>query len=132
MLHLEERPRAFAAIIKDNLILMVREETDRKSFWTLPGGGLENAESFEEAVIREVREEVNLDVKVIKYLFSRNYEHGIEKCYLVEPTDNKPPTLGYDPELPMDNQNLKEVAWHSLKSMKDDLQVSEVIKALKI
>lgn len=132
MLHLEERPRAFAAIIKDNFILMVREETDRKSFWTLPGGGLENAESFEEAVIREVREEVNLDVKVIKFLFSRNYEHGIEKCYLVEPTNNKLPTLGYDPEFPMDNQNLKEVAWHSLKSMKDDLHVCEVIKALNI
>ncbi|WP_423410203.1 hypothetical protein AABM38_09860 [Heyndrickxia sp. MSNUG] len=35
-----DRPRAFAAIIKDNLILMTKHIYPDKTFWTLPGGGL--------------------------------------------------------------------------------------------
>jgi 8-oxo-dGTP diphosphatase len=53
------RPRAFAAIIKNNYILMTKHVYPDGSFWTLPGGGLEGDESFEVAVVREVKEEVN-------------------------------------------------------------------------
>lgn len=51
------RHRACAALIENGRILMVRLETNDRSFWTLPGGGLEEHESFEQAVIREVQEE---------------------------------------------------------------------------
>jgi 8-oxo-dGTP diphosphatase len=34
--------------------------------WTLPGGGIENNESFDEAIIREILEETNLHVKILK------------------------------------------------------------------
>jgi 8-oxo-dGTP diphosphatase len=128
----KSRPRAFAAILKDDTILMVREVSKTNDFWTLPGGGLEDGETFEEAVIREVREEVNLDVNVVKYLFSSNYEHGIEKCYLVEVADDRQPSLGFDPEFPLDEQNLSEVKWQSIKLMKNDLHVSEVIRTMNI
>ena len=35
------RHRACAALIENGQILMVRLETNDRSFWTLPGGGLE-------------------------------------------------------------------------------------------
>ena len=41
-----------------------------KGYWTPPGGGIENGESYEEAVIREVKEETNMKVlkqKLIGY-----------------------------------------------------------------
>ncbi|MDR7071754.1 NUDIX hydrolase [Fictibacillus barbaricus] len=129
----KSRPRAFAAILKDDTILMVREISKTNDFWTLPGGGLEDGETFEDAVIREVREEVNLDVNVIKYLFSRTYEHGIEKCYLVEVAEgDREPSLGYDPEFSLNEQNLCEVKWQSIKKMKNDLHVSEVIRTMNL
>ncbi|MNY60947.1 RNA pyrophosphohydrolase [compost metagenome] len=33
-----------------------------KKSWQLPGGGVDNGESPEEAAVREVREELNLDI----------------------------------------------------------------------
>ncbi|MCA1031170.1 NUDIX domain-containing protein [Bacillus timonensis] len=130
---MNDRPRAFATLIQNDNILMVRIVDGEKEFWTLPGGGLENGESFEDAVIREVLEEVQLNVKVVKHLFTSQYEGGIEKCYLVEPMPNSDaPTLGFDPELPKDHQVLKEVKWQPMKKMADDIHVKEVMRALGI
>jgi 8-oxo-dGTP diphosphatase len=130
---LVKKPRACAALIKGESILMVREVNPTKEYWTLPGGGLEEGETFEEAVVREVHEEVNLKVKVVKYLFSSFYEEGIEKCFLVKETEKQQcPSLGYDPELPKDKQTLIEVQWKSIKTMKDDIQIAEVIKAMNL
>lgn len=128
---MSNRSRSFAAIIENDNILMVQIIKGEKNFWTLPGGGLENHETFEEAVIREVQEEVNLKVEVIKHLYTNNYELGVEKCFLAQILEqNLTPKLGYDPELPIEQQELKEFKWQPIKEMADDIQVSEVIRVL--
>lgn len=51
----------------DKLVLVY---TERKGYWTPPGGGVEKGESVEEAIIREVKEETNMKVlkqKIIGY-----------------------------------------------------------------
>lgn len=55
---------------------MVWHEHDGQSYWTLPGGGVESGESFEQAVIREVFEETHLHVNVGKFLFEEPHIHG--------------------------------------------------------
>ncbi|MEH7884291.1 NUDIX domain-containing protein [Bacillus sp. JJ1609] len=126
------RPRAFAAIIKDDHILMTKHIYPDKTFWTLPGGGLEEGETFEDAVIREVKEEVNLDVEVVNFLFAGQYSGGEEKCYLVHLLHDQTPLLGYDPEFNSVEQTLTDVKWFPIEVMKEDLHVSRVIKAMKI
>lgn len=128
---MNKRPRAFAAIIENDCILMVHIVKGEKNFWTLPGGGLENEETFEEAVVREVQEEANVKVNVMKHLYTHDYEYGVEKCFLVKAVQQySTPKLGIDPELPIGQQELKELKWRSLKEVKEDIQVSEVIRAL--
>ena len=45
----------------DKLVVVYAES---KKYWTPPGGGIESGETYEEAVIREVKEETNM--KVVK------------------------------------------------------------------
>ena len=46
--------------------------------WGLPGGGIEKGERMEEALQREIREELGLDVTDIKPLF---FKDGHIKCF---------------------------------------------------
>ena len=39
-----------------------------KGYWTPPGGGIESGETYEEAVIREVKEETNMKVLSQKFI----------------------------------------------------------------
>lgn len=43
-----------------------KEKIEHCGNWECPGGKLEEGESFEEAAIRESKEEVNLDIEIIK------------------------------------------------------------------
>lgn len=124
------RHRACAALIEDGQILMVRIETKKQSFWTLPGGGLNTGETFEQAVVREVEEEIHLNVRVIRPLYTKTDLSGTEVCFLVERVDAAAPLLGHDPERPLHQQILTGMDWRSLAEMKEDIQVSEVLTAL--
>lgn len=56
------RPRVAAVCIRDGYVLLQGEE--ESTIWTLPGGGWELMESSVEAVRREMREELAVDVTV--------------------------------------------------------------------
>ncbi len=58
------RIRVAAIIVQDDSILLVRHVKDGQTYWLLPGGGVEFGESLEEALVRELQEEANLDIKV--------------------------------------------------------------------
>lgn len=69
-----EREGCRAIIIKENKVLLSWEE--RKNVYMSPGGGVENGESLEECVVRELQEEAGYKVKPIKPFVKVN-----EYCY---------------------------------------------------
>jgi len=126
------RPRACAAILNDDKILMVCHQTPSRTYWTFPGGGVEEGETLEQAVIREVKEETGLDVKVVRLLFEEDYGAGISYCYLAELIgENMELTLNFLPEEEsIFGTMLHSAAWCSIKDKTDDIQVSQVISIL--
>ncbi len=69
-----ERIRVAGIIFIDGKIaLMHRKDVLKRpempEYYTIPGGGLEKGETEEEGVIREIKEEFGIKVKVIKKLY---------------------------------------------------------------
>lgn len=49
-------------------LIAKRETTTRNGYWEFPGGGVEEGETNEEAICRELKEELEIDCKVISYV----------------------------------------------------------------
>lgn len=58
------RLRVAAIIVENGRILMARHRRAGVEYFVLPGGGVEYGESMEEALVRELQEEANLDIQV--------------------------------------------------------------------
>ncbi|MCX6749396.1 MAG: NUDIX domain-containing protein [Candidatus Pacearchaeota archaeon] len=58
---------ASGPVIIENGKLLVNKD-DKDDFYKIPGGRVEEGESLEETCIRETKEEINADIKIIKPL----------------------------------------------------------------
>ncbi|MFW9823598.1 MAG: NUDIX domain-containing protein [Candidatus Thorarchaeota archaeon] len=110
------------AIIHNDQILLIkhRHYNDGLEYWILPGGGIEEGETEEECVKREIKEETNLDVVVERLLLDfpgqANNVYRFYKTYLCKPlSDNAHP--GSEPELDIGvGYEISEVGWFDLHS----------------
>jgi len=73
------RIAAYAVIVSDRGLLLTHWNEGGRTGWTLPGGGLEDYETAEQAAIREVREETGYDAGLVELL-------GIDSMF-IEPED---------------------------------------------
>lgn len=74
--------RVRAIILLDNKIVLIKRIKTSGSYWVFPGGGVELGESNKEAMIRECKEELGVDIKVDKLLFKREFNNKVEYFYL--------------------------------------------------
>lgn len=89
---------AGAVILDENkrILLMHRNTTDLIQ-WELPGGKLEPCEDPERTTKRELKEELNVNVKINKYLgfkeFRENDEYVLKYHWFLCELDNENPEL---------------------------------------
>ncbi|MEG0404245.1 (deoxy)nucleoside triphosphate pyrophosphohydrolase [Anaerorhabdus sp.] len=84
-----------AAIIEeDNKILIAkRSNGEFKGMWEFPGGKVESGETNQQALIREIREELSLDINVLDLLIHVDHQYPSfllhMDCYLCSTTSNE-------------------------------------------
>ena len=96
-----------ALIVKDGKFLLIERKISMLGLhWAFPGGVNQKGETDEEAVVREAKEEVGLEVKVVKKLLERKHPDTLVQVayFHCELKGNQKPLIGEDYEI-------SEVAW---------------------
>lgn len=116
------RTTRYQALIVDRdhvLLIKHREHETGHSYWVIPGGGRDGDETEEQCVIREVREETNLEVEILGLLFNEpGHPDGMyhwRKTYLCKPIRGTP-SPGVEPELEASEKySITQVRWFDLQ-----------------
>lgn len=61
--------RVTGVLIENDQILIVQQKVSKNRAWSLPGGRLEQGESLAACIIREMKEETGLEVKIDRLLY---------------------------------------------------------------
>ena len=66
-----------AIIVRDGLVLVTRRgpQMDHAGLWEFPGGKLHEGESYEDCLIREIKEELDVTIRIIGRLETSEFEY---------------------------------------------------------
>lgn len=118
MISLPKRKTARAIIVEDGKVLLfLRRRKSRKTgrlvtYYSIPGGGIDEGETARQAAIRELKEEMSVDIELDREVFkdvSRWFDHTAFEAHIVKGT----PKLHYGSEEAqrMHQHNHYEVVW---------------------
>jgi len=87
-----------ALIIKNNKFLITRRRSDKSlsGYWEFPGGKTESGETDIEALKREIREELGIEIYNLSYFAENTHEYDKFKIRLIAykcQTDSEPNKL---------------------------------------
>ncbi len=115
-----KRSRSVAIVVRGGKILMERVIYFGREFYTVPGGGIEEGETPEQAALRELKEECGLEGRIIRPLaVQHKFDGSAEYSFEVEVSEDQEAITGYDPEETGENPPLKEVLWMSLNEISE-------------
>lgn len=105
-----------AIIIKDKKIFATqRGYGEFKDGWEFPGGKVEKGETPENAIVREIKEELDTEIKVKEYFDTVEYDypnfHLSMKCYICSALSGKLELLEHEAARWLDSDSLLSVDW---------------------
>ena len=105
------RVSARAIIIENgNVLTMFRrkiKEGNTREYYVIPGGGQDQGETLEETVVRELKEELNVDIQILGYVGSQEFQDTRSHFFHCEIVKGKP-TLGGEELERMTQENYYE------------------------
>lgn len=125
MIQNEPRVGVGAMIMQEGEVLLVlRKKNPEKDHWSLPGGKVELYETLEDAVKREIKEELNLEIQLDQLLCATNHilieeaVHYVAPTYLAHINDGNPCLMEPDA--------LGGMGWFPLDELPQNLTVTTV------
>ena len=100
-------PAIIVAILGNDKILLARGVNFRSNFYSLVAGYVDIGESIEDAVVREVKEEVGIDIKNIRYYKSQPWPFSGSMMigFIADADDTQP--------IRIDKNEIIDAAWFS-------------------
>lgn len=125
--------RIYGLLIEQNRLLITKELFVDELIYKFPGGGLEFGEGLHDCLIREFKEELNLDIEVVQHIFTQ--ENFIQSA--VNPDDQvlmiyyQVKAKNYE-DFKVKTSDIKELIWKDLNELKaEDLTMPTEQKAVQ-
>ncbi len=121
-----------AAIIcnGDKVFATQRGYGEWKDWWEFPGGKIEDGESRQEALLREIKEELATEIEVGELLTTVDYDypkfHLTMHCFMCEMKNGNLTLLEHEAAKWLNRENLDTVKWLPA----DELVVEQLIDAI--
>lgn len=103
-------PCVLVAVVKDNEILLARSSRHKAGFFSILAGFVESAETLEQAAVREVKEEVGVDITNLRYIGSQPwpFPHSLMTGFLADYVGG---------EIRCQPQEIEEAHWYPLTQL---------------
>lgn len=122
-----------AAIIRDGnkIFATQRGYGAYKDFWEFPGGKIEVGETPQEALVREIKEELDTEIDVGDLLTTIEYDypefHLSMLCFWCKILDGKPVLMEHEAARWLDPENMGSVSW-----LPADMSIISMIREIMI
>lgn len=112
---------AFILNDKNEFLMLLRSENCKNEHnkWMIPGGGVDFNETLEEAIVREVKEEIAVDIKLGEIISVPNHILPEEGQHWVAPTF-KCKIISGEPKI-MEPHKHSDLKWFSLDNLPENL-----------
>ena len=126
-----KRIEVAAAIIinNDKIFACQRGYGEWKDWWEFPGGKIESGETPEDALLREIREELSIEISINRHLTTVDYDypnfHLSMLCYQARIISGSLILKEHENAKWLKKDELKTVNW-----LPADLEVLETVKTL--
>lgn len=117
-----------AIIIKDNKIFATqRGYGEFKGGWEFPGGKIEENETPEEALKREILEELNSHITIEKHIYTVEYDypsfHLSMKCYICSLLDDNIELIEHSDAKWLSKEEINSIDW-----LPADVEIIDILK----
>lgn len=98
--------RARAIIVRNGKLITLKRIKSKETYWVFPGGGVEEGEDLQQALEREIREELGVEVQIGElffiHQFKTDHQDDQEFFYVCQITKGELGT-GFGPEYQPDS-----------------------------
>lgn len=104
---------------KGKVLLIKRSIKPYKGFWTIPGGHIDFGETSQDSLIREIKEETNIDVEIVGLIKIYDdpkrdpWGHIISIAYLCEPIDTN--------TIFIENEEVESLYWCDINELPENI-----------
>jgi 8-oxo-dGTP diphosphatase len=108
---------------QNEVLLLLRKKPPETDYWSIPGGSVEMFETIEDAITREIKEELNVEIKIVKllgvtdHILKQEKTHWVAPVFLAEIIKNQKP-VNAEPESHYD------MRWFSIHKLPQNITLT--------